>query len=303
MESDYLTQVFSPEAFKGRVYGVTGGAHGIGESTVRALTSLGASVLVIDINAEFVSYIERDLRKEGHAVEAVAADVTDAAAVAAAIERTVGRFGRLDGWVNNAMLSPRNPIERQDESFFVRAWEVNTLAPWRMAKLCLPHFRKNGGGSIVNISSIMAHLTRAGCAAYTSSKSGLEGLTRALAVELAPDRVRVNSMAPGTIASYSGIPNDPEVQNDYHRRAMQLEDGIGEFAQPLPFPGRGMEAAGPILFFLSDAARFVTGTLLLSDGGAGVELASGAARHPEAYAKIIGMRDELRSLKEQYRKK
>jgi hypothetical protein len=84
---------------------------------------------------------------------------------------------------------------------------------------------------------------------------------------------------------------------------MELEDGIGEFAQPLPFPARGMEAAGPILFFLSDAARFVTGTLLLSDGGAGVELASGAARHPEAYAKIVGMREELRSLKDTYKNK
>ncbi len=302
MESDYLSKVFSPEAFKGKVYGVTGGAHGIGEATVRALTSLGASVLILDINADFLAYVERDLREKGCSVEAVVADVSDSAALAGAIEKTVARFGRLDGWVNNAMLSPRGKAEFQDEALFVKAWEVNTLAPWRAAKLCLPHFRKVGGGSIVNISSIMAHLTRTGCAAYTSSKSALEGLTRTLAVELAPDRVRVNTMAPGTIASYSSIPNDPAVQNEYHHRARELEDAIGQYAQPLPFPARSMEAAGPILFFLSDAARFVTGTLLLSDGGASVELASGAARHPENFQKITSLREELVGLKAKYKK-
>lgn len=295
---DYLTRVYSPEAFRGNVYGVTGGAHGIGQAIVRTLVSLGASVLVIDLNGPDLDYLVKDLDLPQQ-IEAVTANVADADALGGAIERAASRFGRLDGWVNNAMLSPRATLETQEESSFVRAWEVNVLAAWRAARFCLPHFRKAGRGSIVNISSIMAHMTRAQCAAYTSSKSALEGLTRELAVELAPDMVRVNTVAPGTIASYSTVPNDPTARHAYHKLKIEYEDYIGRFAQPLPMAAQSTEIAGPVLFYLSDASRFVTGTLLFCDGGARIQLPGDFDDHAERRSKIKAMREEWTKLQKQ----
>jgi 3-oxoacyl-[acyl-carrier protein] reductase len=286
--NNFRGEVFSREAFANRVYGVTGGAHGIGLATVQALVRLGARVLIIDIDAPNLRRIETELQGQDVDVQTAVVDVTDELAMTAAIDAAMERWDRLDGWVNSAFFSHRALAVDQAEADFTRAWEVNCLALWRTCRQILPYLRLHRG-SIVNVSSIMAHQTASQAAAYSSSKAAAEGLMRALAIEFARDRVRLNSVVPGYVETWPA----PAVT------AREWMEYLTARSQPLPEAGMPDDLAQCILFLLSDAAKFVTGTTLTVDGGLSVDLRHvGDARRDEAAAKFKQVLPALNALSE-----
>lgn len=270
------SQVFSPLAFKGRRFLVTGGSRGIGEATVRMLLELGASVAALARDPHRLKALSDELAGTADLLT-LQADVSDPDALSDAVDRCHRRWGELHGLVNNAMLSVSGTVLDLSEERFRASWEINALAAWRLVRLCIPLMEKAGGGSIVNVSSVMAHHTQAGNHAYASSKGALEALTRNLAVELSPARVRVNTVIPGYIRTYEGHPGrdtPPDQWTPSMRLQAEYIEKLTECGQPWPEHGRPEDCAASIVFLLSDAATFITGASLAVDGGLLVDFRS-----------------------------
>lgn len=264
--------VFHETYFVNRVYGVTGGARGIGRAIARALLRRGAWVMVLDREPVRSNVMTEGLNTAARCrLMPQTVDVTDDSAMREVIESYGRQLGRVDGWVNNAMFNPVASLDQHEEARFEQAWRVNTLAAWRAAKHLQSYFLAANGGAIVNISSIMAHQTIAGYAAYTSSKAGLEGLTRALAIELAERRVRVNALAVGYVQTYTGLPEPQEWTAEDRQLAAGIE-AINRSAPPWPDPAMPSDIAAAVLFLLSDAAKLITGATIAVDGGLSVDL-------------------------------
>lgn len=268
--------LFSKDAFKGKVIGVTAAGHGIGKATAELLGELGASLLLMDINDETVHAVEADLVSQGVDALAVTTDVSKLEDLTRAVDALKKRWGKLYGWMNNAGVNSVEPIEEQEESEFVRIWETNTLAGWRSLKLTLPLFEKTGG-AILNVSSILSSRTRPGNMAYASSKAGLEGLTRAMAVELAPRKIRVNCVIPGSVHVQARQHDFKEGQEltELERIEVDYFEIGGQLSQPWQ-PGRGPEdVANLAVFLLSQATPYVTGSSVFVDGALNAELRLG----------------------------
>lgn len=266
--------LYSSTAFKDKVVGITGAAGGIGRATVRLLGELGASVLMMDMNEEKLMAFEKQMLDQGVDVKAVVTDVGVREDLARAVDALKQRWGKVDGWVNNAGLNIGEEIEEQPEEDFIRCWEVNTLAAWRSLKLTLGLFPQTGG-AIVNISSILSSRTRPHNMAYTSSKAALEGLTRCMAVELAPRKIRANCVIPGSIyvqATTQDLMQRPTPPTEVELNDAKYFEQYGMFAQPWT-PWRGPEdVANLIIYLLSNASPYVTGTSMFIDGALNAEL-------------------------------
>jgi NAD(P)-dependent dehydrogenase (short-subunit alcohol dehydrogenase family) len=260
-----FSSIFSGDRpLEGKVFGVTGGTKGIGEATVFLLAHLGASVATFSRSETQVGTLLKIL--DAAKVDALCetGDLGDRDFVDGFINRIEQRWGRLDGWVNNAMLNTLQTFDSETEENFLRALQVNMIGPFRIAKRIAP-LLASSRGSIVNVSSVVAHQADPGSLSYTTQKSGLEGLTRSLAIELAPRRIRVNTVTPGLILThdaYFPVEGDPEAKLKHDHIKL-----MGENFQPWPDPGLAEDCAHAIVFLLSDAARFITGTNLFVDGG------------------------------------
>jgi NAD(P)-dependent dehydrogenase (short-subunit alcohol dehydrogenase family) len=288
------TMTFHPDGFRGRVFGVTGAAHGIGEATVRLLASLGANVLAIDKDEKNIARLKGDVKATWFC-----ADVGDEGAMEGAIEEVATAHGRFDGWVNNAMYAKRGMIDRQPKEEMDLAWGINVMVPWKVARWLMPYFKRGGGGSIVNISSIHAHQTTAGASAYVASKAALEGLTRAMAVELGPMKVRVNAVVPGFILTYAGCESrqaDPILAKKEEELRFRIEEIEGLAHQPWPVNGLPSDVANLVAFLLSDASAFITGASIPIDGGELADVRSPTGKISEAHAELEKCRRGLREL-------
>jgi NAD(P)-dependent dehydrogenase (short-subunit alcohol dehydrogenase family) len=246
------------QAFSGKVILVTGGSRGIGRAIVEAFAREGARVAIghsgrsdKDVR-ELISVIGPD-----RAI-AVAGDLADATAVAGIVEQTVARFGRIDVLVNNAGICPFTEVFDLTVEEFDRVQAVNTRSVFIASQAAARHMRATGGGAIVNVTSISGErFTNPKQLAYCTSKAAANMLTRGLAVNLAPYNIRVNAVLPGT------IPTD--INRDV-LAAPGVTDAIIN-ATPLKSLGTCEDIASAVLYLAGDQARWVTGTLLVVDGG------------------------------------
>jgi NAD(P)-dependent dehydrogenase (short-subunit alcohol dehydrogenase family) len=236
---------------------VTGAARGIGEATARRLHDEGGTVAVLDLDERGGKALVAELGEE-RALFATC-DVTDEQQVAAAVGATVARFGRVDALVNNAGVNAHFDPERMTAEEWNRFMAIDLTSAWLCSKHALPELRRQGGGVIVNISSIHAHLTMKGFFPYAAAKSGLIGLTRSLALDCAPYGTRVVAICPGftrtRLVSFADEP-DPAAAE---AAALEMQP-FKRFAEP-------SEIASVIAFALSDDASFVNGVALEVDGG------------------------------------
>ncbi|HVX22763.1 MAG TPA: SDR family oxidoreductase [Acidimicrobiales bacterium] len=234
----------------GRAAVVTGASRGIGFAVARTLAGAGASVMMVS---------RRRDRLEASAAEIgcawTAADVADPDAATDCVRDTVDRFGSVDILVNNAGASPYfGPLLGLDAHSAERTTAVNQWAPVRWVQAAWEASMQSGGGAIVNVASIGAHIVEPGLGYYNASKAALDHLTRHLADELGP-RVRVNAVSPGLVRTDLGRP---------------LTDPFGdEIARSLPLGrlGEPDDIAQAVLFLVSDASSWITGQTLLVDGG------------------------------------
>lgn len=244
----------------GKVAIVTGGAKGIGYAIAAELAGRGAAVLVADLSG--AEEAAERLRKSGHRAAAAKADVASEADAAALPEAATAAFGGVDILVNNAAIFStlkRRPFEAIDAAEWRRVMEVNTLGIFLCCRAVLPALKARGGGRIINISSGVAFKGNPGMAHYVASKGAVVSLTRALATELGPSKILVNSVAPGLTLS-DGVLENPE-----------LLEGARDFSVRTRALAREMtpqDVVGAVAFLAGPDAAFITGQTIVVDGGA-----------------------------------
>jgi NAD(P)-dependent dehydrogenase (short-subunit alcohol dehydrogenase family) len=249
-----------------RVAIVTGAATGIGGATARRLAEEGARVLVVDVDAEGAQANASTIRAAGGTAEGFESDVGTEAGVAAIVERAVSLWGRLDIIVNNAYAVGqihRAESANVSEADWDRGFDVGLKSMFRAARFAVPHLRRAGGGSIVNLSSVHGLLAEPGQLVYETLKAGVISLTRQLAVEYGPDGIRVNAICPGHIVT-------ERIAEGWREHPETLRFFAEQY--PLRRTGQPNDIANAIVFLCSDEASFITGQALVVDGGLSIQL-------------------------------
>lgn len=238
-----------------RVAFVTGGSRGIGAAIVKRLAADGLHVVAVARNAEKLKEVVDALTAQEMAAEAVACDVADPAALAAAIEATADRHGRLDVLVNNAGITKDGLLLRMDDADFDIVINTNLKSAFVAIRSAARPMMRAKNGRIINISSVAGVAGNAGQANYAASKAGLIGLSKTVARELASKGITSNVVAPGFI-----VTDMTNVLND------KLKETVRQ-AIPLRRFGEAVEVAAAVSFFASEGAAYVTGQVLCVDGG------------------------------------
>lgn len=235
---------------------VTGAGAGIGRAIALLLAANGAAVVVNDLNGEHAEAVVDEIRAAGGTAEASVGDVTDAAWIESSIE-AANALAPLRIAVNNAGIGGAiAPIGEYPVDDWAKVLDVNLSSIFRGMRAQLPAIVANGGGSIVNIASILGSVGFANSAAYVSAKHGLVGLTKNAALEYAAQGVRVNSVGPAFIKT-------PLIDANFDAAAQQAIAGM----HPIRRLGEPEEVAALVVFLASDAASFITGSYHLVDGG------------------------------------
>lgn len=245
---------------KDKIAIITGAGSGFGEGIAALFAEHGAAVVVADIHEANGQRVVSALEKVGARAHFVRADVTIGADVARLIGEAVSHFGRLDILVNNAGTTHvRQPMLEVDEATFDRVYAVNVKSIYHGAIHAVPQFRKQGGGVILNIASTAGVRPRPGLTWYNGSKSAAIGLTRSMAIELAPDRIRVNAINPvaGDTPLLAAFMGSDTAEN---RKKFVETIPLGRLSKP-------RDIAEAAVYLCSERASLVTGVCMEVDGG------------------------------------
>lgn len=248
---------------QGKVAAVTGGSLGIGKATVTRMAEEGACVGILDCLADEGEALARELTDAGHQVGYWHCDVTNEDQVKAAIDGVADHFGKLDVMVNNAGIAgPNKPTHELSEEEWDKVQAVNVKGVFFCTKHAIPHMKKAGGGSLINLSSIYGLVSAPDLPPYHASKGAVRLMTKTDAMLYAPDRIRVNSVHPGFIWT-------PLVEHHLQGSSEELEKAKQATASlhPLGHMGEPDDIAWGIVFLASDESKFMTGSELVIDGG------------------------------------
>ena len=244
--------------FSGKVALVTGGTSGIGKATAIEFARAGAKVVLTGRREKEGGQVVAEIKKLGGDAAFVRADVAKDADVKAMVDFTVDRFGRLDVAFNNAGVEWKGPLDQATEAEYRRVFDINVWGVLNSMRHEIPAMLKNGGGAIVNNSSVAGHVGLGEVSIYIASKHAVEGLTKSVALEVAKQNIRVNAVAPGVIAT--------DMLDRFAGKEGEMRDFLKSIV-PVGRIGAGEEIAAAVLYLCSDGAKFTTGTSLVVDGG------------------------------------
>jgi NAD(P)-dependent dehydrogenase (short-subunit alcohol dehydrogenase family) len=242
---------------EGRIAVITGGSRGLGEAMAKALAGAGAQIALVARDRERLERVRDDIASRAGQAEVFVADVTLENAVSNLAEAVKARFGNPQILINNAGINVRKNLVDFTLEEFRSVLDASLISTFLMCRAFVPGMKGTGYGRILNMSSIMSHVSLAGRTAYSSAKAALLGLTRALALEVAADGITVNGISPGPIGTDMNVAlmSNPEVN--------------AQFLASLPVGrwGKAEEIGALACYLCSDAASFITGTDILIDGG------------------------------------
>ncbi len=240
----------------GKVVIVTGGSRGIGRAVVELLAAEGAEVMFFyRDNEAAATEVAAEAKAAGHAVAGDRVDVRDSAACAAAVERVVDRFGRIDVLVNNAGVIRDNLLAMLEDDDIAAVLDTNVGGVFNVTRAVAPHMIARRSGKIINLSSVAGTKGGRGQSNYAASKGAIEALTRALAVELAPRRITVNAVAPGVI------------ETEMSQQVRELAGDEVKSKILLRRYGTARDVAHAVWFLASDLSGYITGQVIHVDGG------------------------------------
>ena len=252
MDKDKLLRLHD---LTGRVAIVTGGTRGIGRSIAEGFIAAGAKVAVASRKPEACASTEEKLREAGGDAIGVPTHMGDIDAVNALVDRTVDTFGRLDIVVNNAANALALPLGHLTVDAWDKSLGTNLRGPVFLIERALPHLEASPHAAVLNVISAGAFLFSANTAMYSAAKAGLMSMTRSMAADFAPRGIRVNALAPGTVLTDMVKNNGPEAVESMSKAALMKRAADPD------------EMVGPALLLCSDAGSFITGQVLLADGG------------------------------------
>ena len=241
---------------KDKVVIITGGTRGIGYETAKAFCENGAKVVLLGSKIDTVNTAVENLKQAGYKVKGYYPKLTDFDEVKEIADKVQQEYGRIDVLINNAGKSANQKIEETSAQDFAEIMDLNVDAIFNMCKAVVPYMKKQGGGVIINTSSMVSFCGQPSGVGYPASKAAVNGLTKSLARELAPFNIRVNAVAPGIIKT-DMVANLPDEV---------IEPLIKTI--PLGRIGSSRDVANAFLFLASDKASYITGDILQVDGGA-----------------------------------
>lgn len=247
--------------FSNKTAVITGAGSGIGEATAREFATEGGHAVVADLNAAHAEAVAASIRLAGGNALAVAGDVTLADDAKRITEQALAAFGGIHYLCCSAGLQTYGTVESTDEATWDRTLDVNLKGMFLMAKYCIPEIRRQGGGAVVNITSVQAIQTQKNVSAYAASKAGVIALTKSMAMDYATENIRVNCICPGSVDTpllrFGAAQHGPveEVLKSWGN-----QHPIGRIGQP-------QEIAKTVLFLFSEDAGFILGQAIVVDGG------------------------------------
>ncbi len=245
---------------KGKVAIVTGAAKGMGKADAIKFANAGAKVVLADISQQECESVATEIKKMRGEAIAVKCDVSKKADVDTVVSEAIKKFGKIDILVNNAGIFPFEPFLQMPEQNFEKVIDVNLKGSFLMAQACANEMAKQKSGSIINITSIamgQVGMGFAGLSHYCASKGGMVGMSEAMALELAPLGIRVNCIAPGAIDTPGASSTRLDVK--------QMEAMLAPI--PMKRKGSAEEVANAVLFLASDESSYMTGSVMIVDGG------------------------------------
>jgi gluconate 5-dehydrogenase len=237
---------------------ITGGSKGLGFSMAAGLASAGANVMLVNRNQEEGEIAAKELSSAyGTTVLSFAADISEKKKTEDMVQSAINAFGKIDILINSAGINIRGPIDEISPEDFQKVMKVNVTGTWLCNRAVTPHMKKNKTGRIINLASTLGLVGLANRTPYTSSKGAVVQMTRALALELAPFNIMVNAICPGPFLTEMNL---PIADTEEGKKLVVGATALGRWAEL-------REIQGAAIFLSSDAASYVTGSMLVVDGG------------------------------------